>query len=302
MQGLPCEHCFAVLVIKKQAKSMPDCFLKNTCWHIESDETESQFQLWCMQMLSMNRAAPQPVVPNSTARSRYNGLMLTAKTMVSGYSLTVSDTDYLEDQMVQMCLGLQKRHAAKQEAVVQTLTSASLAQRKCSVCLLPGHRNDNAKLCTKHKDFKPSAVVNVAPPSFVSLPLRIGSLLAAQTPDALPVQDVQLSAQLPAAVVGAAALPEQGVQLSLQSPAAAATVSARDFGSPVGLSSFSENYDQFDARLSRSNLFLWHVVRSKANSPDTRNKGRSVETPNKQNNNCQINIHSESQSEWNKTR
>ena len=47
-------------------------------------------------------------------------------------------------------------------------------------------------------------------------------------------------------------------------------------------------------------LLLWHVVRSKAKSPDTRNEGRSVETPNKQNNNCQINSHPELQSEWTK--
>jgi hypothetical protein len=82
MQGLPCEHCFAVLVIKLQAPAIPDVFLKQTFWHIDSDETESQFQQWCKRMLWTKESLPQlkPNMPNSTAQSRYNGLMLTAKT------------------------------------------------------------------------------------------------------------------------------------------------------------------------------------------------------------------------------
>jgi hypothetical protein len=283
MQGLPCEHCFAVLLIKKQAKLMPDIFLTNTCWHIQSDETESQFQIWCKQLLSMNNALPQPQIPNSTARSRYNGLMLTAKTMVSGYSLTVADTDWLEDQMVQMCLGLKERHETQKtkQDTDKTLKSAPGALRKCSACGVTGHRADNPKLCEKHRDFKPSAVGFVTPLSFTNRPLQIGSLLPAQNPGAPPVvqleSDAQSAAVTDAAAAGAVVQPgaplaevvqlESDAQSAVVTDAAAAgavvqpgaplaeVVSAQIFGTPVSLNAFSETYDEFDARLRRSHLY-----------------------------------------------
>jgi hypothetical protein len=258
MQGLPCEHCFAVLLIKKQAKVMPDIFLTNTCWHIQSEETESQFHNWCKQLLSMKDAVPQPKIPNSTARSRYNGLMLTAKTMVSGYSLTVTDTEWLEDQMVEMCLGLKERHETKTKQDVKTLESGAL--RKCSACSLTGHRADNPKLCKEHRDFKPSTVEIVAPLSFVTRPLQIGSLPPQNpVPSAPPV--VQHDAQSgPAQAVAAAVADETaagGVAAAVTDPAVAEAVvqPALIFGSPVSLDAFSETYDEFDARLRQSHLY-----------------------------------------------
>jgi len=242
-----------VLVIKKQAKLMPDIFLNNTCWHIESDETESQFELWCKQMLSMKEAAPQPKIPNSTSRSRYNGLMLTAKTMVSGYSLTVSDTDWLEDQMVQMCLGLKERHKAKQDDA-KAFNLAPNALRKCSACGVIGHRADNSNLCAKHRDFKPSTVGFVTPLSFTGRPLQIGSLPPTQNPGARPLPVVQLGRESQAIVSEPL---HNGSFSSAQTPGAlpAAIVSKRSFGTPVSLNAFEENYDQFDARLRRSHLY-----------------------------------------------
>jgi hypothetical protein len=259
MQGLPCEHCFAVLVIKKQATVMPDIFLKNTFWHIESDETESQFQLWCKQMLMMREATPQPKLPVSTPRSRYIGLMLTAKTMVSGYSLTVTDTDWLEEQMVQMCLGLKDRHTTTQD----TLTSAAAKSsgRKCTACGLTGHRNDNARMCAKHKDYQASAV------SFTSNILQIGSLAPAQVTGAPPapvvqlgLEDAQIGSLAPTQVTGAPpalVVQLQDAQNGLIPPAqdTGAPPAAPNFGSPASLDQMVESYDEFDARLKVSNLY-----------------------------------------------
>jgi hypothetical protein len=262
MQGLPCEHCFAVMLLKKQTKLMPDVFLNNQCWHIESDETESQFQLWCLQLLSRRELAPQPKIPNSTARSRYNGLMLTAKTMISGYSLSVKDTAWLEDQMTQMCLDLKDRHATNQNTV-DTLTSAS-GLRHCSVCQLPGHRCDSAIKCTKHKDFVPSPV-EAQTLNFHGKPLQIGSLPPARHPGgATPVTVVQLGAPSDAIVPQSAATgsvqssPPQSngePHAMVVQPVADAPHAQRLFNASAQLDAIREEYDAFDARLCLSNLY-----------------------------------------------
>jgi hypothetical protein len=86
MQGLPCEHVLAVLVIKTQAESLPKRFLECSTWHIESDATESEYHAWCLSMLASRSQQPKttlnPTVSN--AGTRFAAIMVTAKMVAQG--------------------------------------------------------------------------------------------------------------------------------------------------------------------------------------------------------------------------
>jgi hypothetical protein len=86
MQGLPCEHNLAVLVIKKQAVSLPSSFLNSTTWQLESDATDSEFHAWCVTLLASR--THQTITPTKLAVSnsgtRFAALMVTAKMVAQG--------------------------------------------------------------------------------------------------------------------------------------------------------------------------------------------------------------------------
>jgi hypothetical protein len=163
MQGLPCEHCLAVLVIKLQAEALPPCFLEQTMWHVESDATESLFRIWCMGMAQSRKAAPATAVPLSTPDSRFKNIMVTATMLARGYSLLVSDTELLQTRMSQMCIDLSNRHEMRQQQRDElekqksgAAATALVGKRNCTACHQPGHRSDNAQKCSKHAKHVPS--------------------------------------------------------------------------------------------------------------------------------------------------
>ena len=158
MQGLPCEHCLAVLV-RLNTEELPDCFLKPTVWHVESDATESEFRRWCLTM--QHTPKPAKSLPTSTPETRFNEIMLTAKTLARGYSLLVSDTDFVQSKMAEMCLALKERHDQRQLKQAEAVNTARATKRKCTACQQQGHRADNPK-CPKHASHVPS-FLDVAP-------------------------------------------------------------------------------------------------------------------------------------------
>lgn len=230
MQGLPCEHCLAVLIVKLQAAKLPDCFLHNPAWHIESDHSETEFRLWCLKVQQSRSHAHTQSVSNavSTQLSRFQALMISAKMLAQGYSLTLEDSDYLQNRMAEMCLELQSRHEKGQ--VSSANQNIINSKRLCSACGNFGHRADN-RSCPKHP-------VNADRSFFNRIPI-IGSILSMDQADVV-VQPL----------------------LSQEGASNESTVELRQFNASGMIDPIIEDDIQFADRLQKSQLIEHKVAMS----------------------------------------